>query len=41
LHNIWTNTKELNGIAGFDDDGNGFIDDIRGWDFINAAMFSR
>jgi subtilisin family serine protease len=33
--NIWTNTKELNGIAGFDDDGNGFIDDIRGWDFIN------
>jgi len=33
--NIWINTKELNGIAGFDDDGNGFIDDIRGWDFIN------
>lgn len=33
--NIWTNTKELNGITGFDDDGNGFIDDIRGWDFIN------
>jgi subtilisin family serine protease len=33
--NIWTNNKELNGIAGFDDDGNGFIDDIRGWDFIN------
>jgi subtilisin family serine protease len=33
--NIWVNTKELNGIAGFDDDGNGFIDDIRGWDFIN------
>jgi hypothetical protein len=21
--NIWTNAKELNGIAGFDDDGNG------------------
>jgi subtilisin family serine protease len=33
--NIWINTKELNGIADFDDDGNGFIDDIRGWDFIN------
>lgn len=33
--NIWNNTAELNGIAGFDDDGNGFIDDIRGWDFIN------
>jgi subtilisin family serine protease len=33
--NIWTNTAELNGITGFDDDRNGFIDDIRGWDFIN------
>ncbi len=33
--NIWTNAAELNGIEGFDDDGNGFIDDIRGWDFIN------
>ncbi len=33
--NIWTNTAELNGIEGFDDDSNGFIDDIRGWDFIN------
>ncbi|HEU4791944.1 MAG TPA: S8 family serine peptidase [Flavobacterium sp.] len=33
--NIWTNTAELNGIAGFDDDNNGFIDDIRGWDFIS------
>lgn len=30
--NIWTNWNEIpnNGI---DDDGNGFIDDIRGWDF--------
>lgn len=33
--NIWTNTAELNGIIGYDDDGNGFVDDIRGWDFIN------
>ena len=36
--NIWINPgesgdgKESNGI---DDDGNGFIDDYRGWDFIN------
>jgi len=30
---IWTNTKEqLNGI---DDDGNGFVDDLRGWDFLD------
>jgi subtilisin family serine protease len=32
--NIWTNPGEIpnNGI---DDDGNGYIDDIHGWDFIN------
>ncbi len=33
--NIWINYAELNGITGIDDDGNGFVDDIRGWDFIN------
>jgi len=33
--NTWINTAELNGVEGFDDDGNGYIDDIRGWDFIN------
>ena len=33
-NNIWVNTDEIpnNGI---DDDGNGYIDDIRGWDFAN------
>lgn len=31
--NIWTNTKELNGIPGVDDDGNGYTDDIHGYDF--------
>ena len=33
--NIWINEAELNGVADFDDDGNRYIDDIRGWDFIN------
>ena len=33
--NMWINEAELNGVEGFDDDGNGYIDDIRGWDFIN------
>lgn len=33
--NIWINQREKNGIVGFDDDGNGFIDDINGWDFVN------
>jgi subtilisin family serine protease len=32
--NIWTNTQEIPD-NGRDDDGNGLIDDIRGWDYIN------
>jgi subtilisin family serine protease len=31
--NIWINEDEI--IDGTDTDGNGFIDDIRGWDFVN------
>ena len=32
--NIWTNPGEVVG-NGVDDDGNGYIDDIHGWDFSN------
>lgn len=32
--NIWANTDEIAG-NGVDDDGNGYVDDIRGWDFYN------
>jgi len=32
--NIWTNSNEIAG-NGIDDDGNGYIDDIRGWDFVD------
>src|SRR4029079_17313442 len=34
-HNLWVNAAEIprNEI---DDDGNGFIDDTRGWDFVNS-----
>ncbi len=31
--NIWVNSLELNGTEGVDDDGNGYVDDIYGWDF--------
>jgi subtilisin family serine protease len=31
--NIWTNAGETPG-NGIDDDGNGYVDDIRGWDFV-------
>ena len=33
-NNIWVNTKEIAG-NGLDDDHNGFIDDVNGWDFVN------
>ena len=32
--NIWTNPGEIPG-NGIDDDGNGYIDDVHGWDFVN------
>jgi len=32
--NIWINEAELNGTAGIDDDDNGYIDDIYGYNFI-------
>ncbi len=30
--NIWNNPNEINN--GLDDDGNGYVDDIHGWDFV-------
>ncbi len=33
---LWTNTKEIAG-NGKDDDKNGFIDDINGWDFLGGT----
>lgn len=32
IANRWTNTAEQFGIPNFDDDGNGFPDDVHGWD---------
>ncbi|OGQ13521.1 MAG: hypothetical protein A3B70_04615 [Deltaproteobacteria bacterium RIFCSPHIGHO2_02_FULL_40_11] len=32
-NNLWQNTKEIPG-NGIDDDGNGYIDDIHGWNFV-------
>lgn len=33
---IWTNPGEIPG-NGLDDDGNGFIDDVHGWDFASGS----
>lgn len=39
--NVWRNPKEAAGTAGVDDDGNGYVDDINGWDFYggNASVY--
>ena len=34
--NVWTNSKEIAG-NGIDDDNNGYIDDIHGWNFLGKA----
>ncbi len=38
--NIWKNPGEIEG-NGIDDDNNGFIDDVYGWDFISDAPDPR
>lgn len=36
INNIWTNQKEISG-DGIDNDHNGYIDDIHGWDFVDGG----
>ncbi len=31
--NVWVNAAEAAGSPGVDDDANGYVDDVRGWDF--------
>ena len=33
--NMWVNLAEANGQPGVDDDGNGYVDDVHGYDFAN------
>lgn len=35
VDNIWTNQREAEGEDGYDNDNNGFKNDVHGWDFIN------
>jgi len=39
--NMWINHAEKNGASGVDDDGNGYVDDWIGWDFVDGALFCR
>ena len=36
INRVWVNPGEIDGNQ-VDDDGNGFVDDIRGWDFVNGS----
>src|SRR4029078_2122684 len=34
--NIWSNSQEVPG-DGIDNEGNGYVDDVRGWDFVSVS----
>ncbi len=36
--NLWNNPIEKNGIPGIDDDQNGYVDDVYGYDFIRDSL---
>jgi subtilisin family serine protease len=36
--NMWVNQAELNGQPGVDDDGNGYVDDIHGYNFADNSV---
>lgn len=38
IPSFWVNSGEI-ADNGLDDDGNGFVDDIHGWDFVDALTF--
>lgn len=35
--NMWVNEAELNGTEGVDDDGNGYVDDLYGWNYVRNS----
>jgi subtilisin family serine protease len=37
--NMWKNPSEDGGVVGVDDDGNGYIDDLYGWNFVNDTEY--
>ncbi len=37
IDNMWVNELELGGLVEYDDDGNGYVDDIYGWDAAGAS----
>ena len=37
INNLWVNEAERDGMKNIDDDQNGYIDDIHGWDFFDPG----
>lgn len=37
IPNLWVNEAELNGRSGYDDDGNGYRDDVYGYNFVTNS----
>lgn len=35
--NMWVNEAEMRGLTGVDDDANGYVDDIHGWNFVTDS----
>ncbi len=40
VDNIWTNTHEIEGNH-LDDDGNGYVDDVHGWNFVDDDNYPQ
>ena len=36
---VYKNMAEVNGITGVDDDGNGYVDDKNGWNFVDRSAY--
>ncbi len=37
IDNLWVNEAELNGVKGKDDDNNGYVDDVHGYNFVTMS----
>jgi len=38
IDNLWVNEAEMNGTEGIDDDGNGYVDDYHGFNFVTNGV---
>ena len=41
VDNMWVNEAEKNGTKGVDDDDNGYVDDIHGWNFLHTEKYPK